>query len=308
MHSNLENQNIYLAPMEDVTDYPFRQVLLKTGRPDVFFTEFVNIEGLTSKEGKESVSHRLQFSEEEKPIIVQLWGRDPKKFREAYEIIREYDFDGVNINMGCPVKKVVKAGCGSALIAEYTLVEEIIKEMEGIDMPLSIKTRMGQSGFDKEWIKFLLNFNLHTLFIHFRNAKQVFSGFADWKMIEEIIGMRDKCNPNIRIVGNGDITSLEQAYDVQKKYEVDGVMIGRALLRNPWVFSNYDPSKEERISTLLFHLKLMRDFSKNHPKKGWSSIKKFYYAYLREDEELTKLRKKLFQTNDIDESITLLEG
>ncbi len=305
MHSNLENQKIFLAPMEDVTDYPFRQVLLKIGRPDIFFTEFVSVDGLISK-GRNHVSHRLEFNVEEKPIILQLWGRDPEKFYKASRLTEELGFEGININLGCPVKKVMKNGCGAALIEEYERVEKIVKVLEGIELPISIKTRIGQESFSKDWIEFLLRLNIQTLFIHGRTAKQIFSGDADWDSIKEIVDMKEKINSKIKVVGNGDVKSLDQATKHLEKFGVDGVMIGREVLRNPWVFKEKEVQKKERIETLLFHLEEMEKFVQKFPDKGWPSIKKFYYGYLREDAELVFLRKELFQINSLEESKSLL--
>ncbi len=298
--------------MEDITDFPFRQVLLGIGKPDVFFTEFVNVNGLTSK-GQKKVLHRLQFSKKEHPIILQLWGRDPEKFKKAFEFSKDFNFTGVNINLGCPVKKVLKAGCGSALIGEFKIVEDIVNSLENKEVPVSIKTRIGKEGFDEDWIKFLLDLNIHTLFLHGRTADQKFAGFSDWESISKVVNMRDEKKSKVRIVGNGDITSLEQGDDYVKNYGVDGFMIGREVFKNPWVF-NYaekekkekDISEQERIDTLLYHLNQMKDFCEKFPSKNWLSVKKFYHGYLRESEVLVEKRKKLFQINDIDESIKFL--
>ncbi len=307
MYSTLENQNIFLAPMEDITDYPFRQVLLKVGRPDVFFTEFVNVNGLMSR-GREKVVHRLHFNKEEKPIILQFWGRDPQQFKDAFEYSRDFDFDGVNINLGCPVKKVMKAGCGSALINEFDIVRDIVRSLENKDIPVSIKTRIGRDSFDEGWINFLLDLNLHSLFIHARTAKQVFSGSADWSSIERVVDLKNKKNFNTKIIGNGDITSIDEANVFQKKYGLDGIMIGREVFKNPWVFnSKKDISDLERLNTLLFHFNEMKNFLNIFPKKSWLSIKKFYFAYLREKEEFTCLRRELFKIDDLDQSVVFLE-
>ncbi len=310
MHSNLENQSIFLAPMEDITDYPFRQVLSKIGRPDVFFTEFVNVNGLVSR-GRKNVLHRLEFSKDQRPIILQLWGRDPKKFKDAFDFVQDFNFDGVNINLGCPVKKVLKAGCGSALIGEFEIVEDIVRSLENSKIPVSIKTRIGKDGFDVDWIDFLLGLNIDTLFIHGRTAKQVFSGLADWESISKIVEEKEKKNLKMKIVGNGDVKSLEQADEFKERFGVDGVMIGREVLKNPWVFSRErfkeDISNRERFDTLLYHLVEMKKFCENFDGKNWPSVKKFYFGYLREQEDLVQKRKELFEINDIDDAIEFLK-
>lgn len=304
MHSNTKNQNIYLAPMEDVSDFPFRQVLLKLGRPDVFFTEFVNVDGFTSK-GHGHVLHRLEKNEDQKPIVVQFWGNKSEKYVESAKKAKEMGFQGIDINLGCPVKKVQKVGCGSALIGKYDVVGEIVKSLQdlSLDIPISVKTRIGIEAFDVEWISFLLNLKLDALFIHGRTASQLFSGKADWEIIHEVVKLRDVHSPMTKIIGNGDVKSVKEALDFKKRYHVNGVMIGREVMKNPWIFSGKIPTKNERIEALFYHMEEMKKFTEKFPDKGWSSIKKFYYGYLREDEELTSLRSELFEKTSLEESL-----
>ncbi len=309
MHSNTKEQNIYLAPMEDVSDFPFRQVLLKIGKPDVFFTEFVNVDGFTSKNGGSHVVHRLEKNNNQEPIVVQFWGNSSEKFIESAKKIKGFNFQGIDINLGCPVKKVMKVGCGSALIGNYDIVGDIVKSLQSLslDIPLSVKTRIGIEKFDEEWITFLLKLKLEKIFIHGRTVQQVFGGNADWEAIHEVVKLRDVLSPSTQIIGNGDIKSVKQAMEFKEKYCVDGVMIGREVMKNPWVFSKKTPEKKERIETLLFHMEEMKKFVEKYPDKGWSSIKKFYHGYLRENEELTFLRNELFEKTSLEESMKLIE-
>jgi nifR3 family TIM-barrel protein len=303
-----KNQNIFLAPMEDVTDYPFRQVLLKIGRPKTFFTEFVNVDGLVS-EGRKHVMHRLEKTEDESPIIVQLWGNKPENFVKATKFLGKFNFDGVNINLGCSVKKVLNAECGAALIGKKELVKDIVKGVQdATDCPVSVKTRLGFDGIDLEWLGFLLGLKLETLFVHLRTAKQLFSGNADWNVVSEIVDLKNEISPKTQIVGNGDICNMAQAQEYIEKYKIDGIMIGREVLKNPWVFANIEPDDKERVQTLMFHLEKMEEFVQKYPEKGWSSIKKFYHGYLREKEELVSLRKKLFELNNISETKDILSS
>ncbi len=303
MHCSTKKQKIFLAPMEDITDFPFRQTLLKIGRPEVFFTEFVNVDGLVSKRGRSHVFHRLEKSKQEHPVILQLWGNSPEKFVKAAKLVEKLGFDGININMGCSVRKVVKVGCGAGLIGRHDVVERIVKDLQDLNIssPISIKTRFGFNEVDLEgWISFLLNLKLETIFLHGRTAKQLFSGEADWNLIKKVVEMRDSLSQKTKIIGNGDVESVSQAQKYMGKYGVDGVMIGREVLKNPWVFSNYKPSKKERIEALYCHMEQMEMFTKAFPDKNWQSIKKFYHAYLREDEELVSLRKELFQITSLE--------
>jgi nifR3 family TIM-barrel protein len=310
MHFSTKNQNIYLAPMEDVSDFPFRQVLLKIGRPDVFFTEFVNVDGFTSKKGGAHVRHRLEKNQNQEPIVAQFWGNKPEKFVESAKVIKDMGFQGIDINLGCPVKKVLKVGCGSALIGNYDIVEKTVKLIQdlSLDIPLSVKTRIGTEKFSEEWISFLLKLKLDCIFIHGRTAKQVFSGQADWDAIGEVVKLKNVHSPSTKIVGNGDVKSVKQAVEFKEKYGVDGIMIGREVMKNPWVFSEKIPEKKERIETLFYHMEEMKKFVEKFPDKGWSSIKKFYHGYLREDEELTSLRNELFEKTSLEESIALIGG
>lgn len=306
MHFNTKNKHIYLAPMEDVSDFPFRQVLLKIGRPDFFFTEFVNVDGLTSKKGGSHVIHRLQKTKEEEPVIAQLWGNNPEKFVKSAQILKkDFNFQGIDVNLGCPVKKVLKVGCGSALIGNYDIVERIVKDLQdlSLDVPISVKTRLGFEKIDLEnWITFLLKLKLEKIFIHGRTAKQVFSGEANWEAISEVVKLKNVISPNTKIIGNGDVKSIKQAKELKEQHNVDGIMIGREVLKNPWVFSERVPQKKERVEILKFHLEEMKKFTEKFPDKGWSSVKKFYHGYLREDEELVSLRKELFEKTSLEKT------
>lgn len=289
--------------MEDITDRPLRAVLLKTGRPDVFFTEFINVDGLLSK-GFGKLSHRLAFYPEESPIIVQLWGKDPEKFYRASLLVKDLGFAGINVNMGCSVKKVLTSHCGAYIIKDFALANEIISSVKNAagDLPVSVKTRVGFSDVEIPWIENLLSQKLDTVFLHARTASQLFSGRSDWEIFRSIIEKKG----DTKIVGNGDVNSLEEARKLQDDYGLDGIMIGRAVLRNPWVFSSNVPSREERLSTLLFHLNEMKKLCDEYPNRNWMSIKKFYHAYLREENDLCDLRMNLMMKDSVTDSIDLI--
>lgn len=301
-----------LAPMEDVTDTVFRQIVAKYGKPDIFFTEFVSVDGLLSA-GYEKVMPRFKFSKKEKPLIAQIWGTDPEKFYGAAKLISKMGFDGIDINMGCPDKNVVKKGAGGGLILNFDLAEKIVvatKKGAG-KLPVSIKTRIGiKSAVTEEWISFLLTLNLAAITIHARTVREKSKVPAQWGEIAKAVKLRDKISPKTLIIGNGDVTSFEQALSYAKKYGVDGVMIGRGIFNNLWVFNpkikyeNITPKM--RIKALINHIKLFEKTWGN--KKNYDILKKFYKAYISDFDGSKQLRVKLMATNSAPEALVILSS
>jgi len=291
-----------LSPMEDVTDTVFRQILCNIGKPDVFFTEFMNVEGYCSV-GKDKVDHRIQFSEIERPIVIQLWGNVPEDFAKTVREIKELKPDGFDINMGCAVRNVINTGGGSALIKEPELAKEIIQavKQEAGDIPVSVKTRLGYSMVDTEnWIGLLLNQGLDMLTVHGRIAKDSYAIPSRWDEIQKVVKMRDKISPNTLIIGNGDITSSRQGEEYVKTYGTDGYMVGRGILNNPWVFSGREDIPEgERFNILLEHAKLFNEVWGEE--KNFSVIKKYIKAYISDFEGANELRQRLIMVNNYED-------
>jgi tRNA-dihydrouridine synthase len=297
-----------LAPMDDVTDTVFRQIILGTGRPDVFFTEFTNADGLVH--GANGIPLRkLTFTPKEHPIVAQIWGVDPEKMEVAAKIVKDLGFDGIDINMGCAVKDIIKRGAGSALIGNYKLSKDIIDAVKrgAGDLPVSVKTRLGRGiNIAEEWTTFLLGENLSALTIHARLAKQMSKGEADWEEIGKIVEIRNKIAPETLIIGNGDVKSYSEVLEKRKKYNVDGVMIGRGVFANPWVFTKNqtDHTKEDYINLLLGHINL---FEKTWgEKKNFAVLKKFFKMYIKDFKGANQLRIKLMETNNFEEAKKLL--
>jgi len=192
--SALKKPFLALAPMEEVTDTVFRQIICKVSRPDVMFTEFANVEGLMS-DGRNEVIKRLRYEEIERPIVAQIWGKDPKNFYEVTKLIKRLRFDGVDINMGCPEKDVVKNGCCIALINNRGLAAEIIaavKEGAG-DLPVSVKTRIGLDKIiTEDWCGFLLEQKIDALTVHGRTAKEKSDVPAHWDEIAKVVRLRNQ--------------------------------------------------------------------------------------------------------------------
>ena len=226
--------------------------------------------------------------------------------------MRELGFDGLDINMGCPVRDVVKRGAGSGLIGNYevagALIDAAKRGAKGI--PLSIKTRLGQkSNIAMEWTTFLLGKDIAALTIHGRIAKQMSQGEADWEEIGKIVEIKNKITPETLIIGNGDVKSFKEVCEKRDKYRVDGVMIGRGVFANPWVFSkdqkDIDHPKEDYINILLKHLDL---FEKTWGKtKNFEVIKKFFKMYIKDFNGANALRIRLMDTKNFEEAKSILQ-
>lgn len=296
-----------LSPMEDVTDTVFRQILCKIGKPDVFFTEFMNVEGYCSV-GKGRVDHRIQFSEIERPIVIQLWGNIPENFAKTVREIKDLKPEGFDINMGCAVRNVLNTGGGSALIKEPELAKDIIQavKQEAGDIPVSVKTRLGYSTVDTEnWIGLLLNQGLDMLTVHGRIAKDSYAVPSRWDEIQKVVKMRDEISPTTLIIGNGDITSSGQGEEYTKTYGTDGYMVGRGILNNPWLFSGReDIPEEERFNILLEHAKLFKEVWGEE--KNFRVIKKYIKAYISAFEGANELRQRLMMVNSYEDLKSLI--
>lgn len=283
-----------LAPMEDVTDTVFRQVIEEIAPPSVFFTEFTNVEAILHGE-----TSRLTYRKTKVPTVAQIWGINPENFYKAAQYITALGFSGIDINMGCPDKDVVKNGCGIALIRDRNKVDEIIqatKEGAG-GLPVSIKTRIGWERIvTEDWCGFLLEQKLDALTIHGRTGKEKSEGSAHWDEIAKAVKLRDQISPNTIIIGNGDIKNILDAKRYALNAGVDGVMIGRGIFENPWCFSDHLPTQKEKLDLLKRHLELWEDTWED--KKNFSVLKKYFKIYVRDFEGAGELRGRLMQTTD----------
>jgi nifR3 family TIM-barrel protein len=299
-----------MAPMDDVTDNVFRQVVLSAARPDVFFTEFANVDGLVH--GANGIPLRkLNFTQNQHPIVAQIWGTDPANMEKAAKMVADLGFDGIDINMGCPVREVVKKGAGAGLIGNYDLAEKLINAAKKgtPKLPISVKTRLGiKENISKDWTTFLLKQNISALTVHARIAKQMSKGDADWEEIGKIVEIKNKIAPETLIIGNGDVKSYLEVLEKYKKYGIDGVMIGRGVFANPWVFdptsSELRRTKEDYINLLLRHVDL---FEKTWGEtKNFAIIKKFFKMYIKDFKGANALRVKLMEARSFDEVRNIL--
>ncbi len=300
-----------LAPMEDVTDTVFREIVMRNsdaGKLHLLFSEFTSTDGMCHEIGHDKVKHRLQINNSEKQLlkdrnvklIAQIWGKNPEKYyKTAQYIAQETDFDGIDINMGCPVKNVVKSGCCSALIQEPELAKDIIlATREGSNLPLSVKTRIGFNEIVTDsWISHLLGMPIDALIIHGRIQKQMSDGLADWDEIAKAVNLRNQIAPHIKLIGNGDVMSYQDGLDKVKQYGVDGVMVGRGIFKNPWMFSpemiNWD--EDTRLKVLWEHTDLYTKTWQGN--KNFAILKRFFKIYCKEFHGAAKLCHQLMQTS-----------
>ena len=300
-----------LAPMEGVTDTVFRQMIASLGRPDVMFTEFTSVDGLYSK-GYEFVKSRLEYDVSEKPLIAQIWGLEPKNFYKAAQMLVEKGFDGIDINMGCPDKAVIRSGACSALINNRELALKTISEsIRGVNgkLPVSVKIRTGFDKHDTEsWVEDILSLPIDALTVHGRTTKQMSKVAADWDEIAKAVKVRDRLKHKAVIIGNGDAESIKEGRIKCEKYGVDGVMFGRAIFKNPWLFdtSNATITKKMRTEVLIRHTKL---FEKTWGKtKPFQVMKKFFKIYLDGFHRAKIIRAKLMECKSYEEFYETFNG
>lgn len=225
---------LLLAPMEDVTDIGFRRLCKRYGAAMVY-TEFVSAEALVRS--VKSTMNKLTISDDERPVGIQIYGRDVPQMVEAAKIVEEAGPDLIDINFGCPVKKVAGKGAGAGMLQNIPLLLDITREVvKAVKVPVTVKTRLGWNSENliiTELAEQLQDCGIQALTIHGRTRAQMYTGQADWTLIGEV-----KRNPRIHIpiIGNGDITTPEEARQAFERYGVDAVMIGRATFGHPWIF------------------------------------------------------------------------
>lgn len=298
-----------LAPMEAVTDVVFRHVVAKAGRPDIFFTEFTNSASFCSPKGIHSTRGRLAFTADEHPMVAQIWGSKPENFREMAFGLKELGFKGIDINMGCPDKSVVKGGAGSGLIRTPELAAELIAATKEAGLPVSVKTRLGDIKPDewRNWLTHILKQDIVNLTIHLRTRKEMSKVKAHFELIPEIKKLRDEIAPQTLLTINGDIRDRQHGMELVEKYGVDGVMIGRGVFANPYAFSDgYQPTRQEMIELFNYHLDLFDKYNEELEPRSFDPLKRFFKIYVREMAGAAELREKLMHTKTTDEARALL--
>lgn len=299
-----------LAPMEDVTDVVFRHVVKEAGAPDVFFTEFTNSDSFCHPDGKESVRGRLVFTEDEQPIVAHIWGDNPDFFREMSMGVAEMGFKGIDINMGCPVPNVAGRGKGSGLILRPDVAATLIEAAKAGGLPVSVKTRIGYHEREEmtAWITHLLEQDIANLSVHLRTRDEMSKVPAHWDMIPEIMAIRDLVAPQTLITINGDIADRTAGLALAEKYDVDGIMIGRGIFKNPFAFEKEprEHSTEELLGLLQLQLDLQDHYAEMVP-RSIVGLHRFFKIYVKGFPGASDLRASLMNTKSTDEVRALLK-
>lgn len=322
-----------LAPMEEVTDVVFREMFAKYGKPDVMYTEFINVDGLTHPEGRKRLEIDLRYTNIQRPMVAQIWGRSPLVFEEAAKIVADLGFDGIDINMGCPQDKEIGIGACAALIKEPQLAIEIIKHTKkgAGNLPVSVKTRLGYNHNEVgSWMRHLLSAEPAAIAVHGRTKKEKSKVPANWQAIGEAVKVRDEMFPLTRpdksrdtlsrggrglssglrplIIGNGDIKSREEGMTRILESKVDGVMVGRGAFGNPWFFraDGYQPNLKERLAVMLEHAQgFEKEFSGI---KSFFIMRKHFKAYCSGFPGASELRVKLMEAQNLVETKMIVES
>lgn len=308
---NLRKPFVVMAPMADVTDVAFRALVAKQGAPDVFWTEFVSADGLyhtreiqKMKDEENPLMRDLLIGEGQRPIVAQIFSSKPEMIAYATKLVAAKGFDGVDINMGCPDRAIERQGCGSAMIKTPEVACAIIRAAKAAsDLPVSVKTRVGynKESLD-EWLPVLLEEAPAAITLHLRTRKQMSLVPADWELMKKAVEIRDRINPDVLLIGNGDIQNLDEARAKIAESGCDGAMIGRGMFGNPWVFAGTSRSNlEEKLTALI---ELAHTFEKITPPKSFAILKKHIKAFVTGFDGAAHLRAQLMEL----ESATELEA
>lgn len=298
-----------LAPMEAVTDVVFRHVVESAAPPDIWFSEFTNATGWVHA-GQKAIGGRLVRTDDEQPIIAQIWGGEPGDMEQLAQHCRELGFHGIDINMGCPVKSAVKSG-GSALIRKPELAVASIKAAKTAALPVSVKTRLGYTSLDewRPWLTTLLEQGIVNLTIHLRTKKEMSKVPAHHELIPEIVALRDEIAPDTLLTINGDIEDRAHGLAlIAANPGVDGVMIGRGVFHNPYAFE-HEPrqhSREELLGLLRLQLDLY-DTYREQTGRPFDTLKRFFKIYVRDFDGASQLRDRLMHLHSTDEVRAVLD-
>lgn len=290
--------------MEAVTDVVFRHVVTHAARPDVYFTEFTNATGWVAA-GDKAIGGRLVKTDDESPIIAQLWGADPAAMEKMAIHCRELGYDGIDINMGCPDSSAVKSGGGSGMIRTPELAAEMIAAAKKSGLPVSVKTRLGYSRVDEwhDWLTHILQQDVVNLTIHLRTKKEMSKVEAHFELIPDIKKLRDEIAPQTLLTINGDIRDRAHGEGLVREHGVDGVMIGRGIFHNPFAFET-DPrahTREELVDLLRLQLDLHDKYSSEFEPRKFEPLKRFFKIYIRDFDGASELRDKLMHTKSTQE-------
>ena len=306
---------LLLAPMEDVSDPPFRAVCKEYGA-DVMYTEFISAEGLI-RDAYKSVQ-KLDIYDYERPIGIQIFGEKIDSMRTAAAIAEAARPEIIDINYGCPVKKVACRGAGAGILLDLPKMQSMTKEIvDAVALPVTVKTRLG---WDDNTIRIievakrLQDVGIKALTIHGRTRRQMYKGVANWEYIQQV---KEHPDIHIPIFGNGDIDSPEKASEFKQQYGVDGMMLGRAAIGYPWIFREIKhylktgkklapPDIEERIETIKKHLLFSVEWK--GPKQGIFEMRRHYTNYFKGIRNIKPIRMQLLEAPDVDVVLRILDS
>ena len=314
-HIDLGDFPLLLAPMEDVSDPPFR-ALCKANGCDMMYTEFISVEGLI-RDASKSVQ-KLDIYPEERPIGIQIFGAELSSMMRAAEIVEEAQPELLDINYGCPVKKVVCKMAGAGILQDIDRMVKLTKAVvDSTKLPVTVKTRLGWDDNTKyivEVAERLQDVGIKAISIHGRTRKQMYKGEADWTLIGKV-----KENPRLHIpvFGNGDINSPQKAVEYKDRYGVDGIMIGRASIGNPWIFREIKhyvktgeilpgPSLEERVAAAKQHL--LHSIQWKGQKLGVLEMRRHYANYFRGFPGIKPYRQQLVTSHEPEDILQILDA
>lgn len=306
-------QPLILAPMAGITDQYFRLILKRIGGVGLVTMEFISSEALTR--GNDRTRHMMQYSEEERPIAIQIYGSDPGRMAEAARFVEAIGADVVDINMGCPANKVLKGCAGAALMGDLDLAGRIIRSVRrSVSIPLTVKFRVGLDDVRANYLdlgRMCEAEGVDAVALHARTARQMFSGRADW---DRIRGLKERLG--IPVSGNGDVETPADALALWRATGCDGVMIGRAAMKNPWIFRQiaevreglgpHDPGLAERRSLILYHFSLLRD--REEERFALHKIRTFTGWYTHGLPNGRDLRQRINSLSSVSEFIEAIEG
>lgn len=296
-----------LAPMADVTDAAYRRLMAEYGKPDVTWTEFVSADGLYAtrerkgmKDEENPLMRDLLFTEGQRPIVAQLFTSNSESMKYAAKLCADLGFDGIDINMGCPDRSIEKQSAGAAMIKDPERAKEVFRAARSAGLPTSVKTRIGYNEETmEEWLPAILSEKPDALTVHLRTRKEMSKVPAHWELMEKAVALRDRISPETLIIGNGDVMGLEDARAKAQETGADGIMLGRAIFGNPWVFTGrteFQPS--EKIEALE---KLAQYYAEITPPKPFHILKKHFKAFITGWEGAAELRARLMDAQTHEE-------
>jgi tRNA-dihydrouridine synthase B len=306
-------QPTILAPMAGITDQYFRLILRRIGSVGLVTMEFISSEALTR--GNRRTRHLMQFSEEERPLAIQIYGSDPERMAEAASLVDAMGADIVDINMGCPANKVLKGCAGAALMGDLDLARRIIASVRrAVRIPVTVKFRLGLDDRRANYLelgRICEGEGAAAVALHARTARQMFTGVADWVRIRTL-----KETLSIPVSGNGDIETPDDALRLWSETGCDGVMIGRTAIKNPWIFRQIaerragrpvtEPSLEDRRTLILHHFSLLRD--REEEGQALHKIRTFTGWYTHGLPDGRALRQRINSLRSIAEFMDAIEG